>query len=792
MKETTMNKCLHIVVALLCACVLVLSSCNSPLGQDVSIVVATTSITLSYDIPQGADMMASAASESSFSSGARILDPNTAFIQLGLKGTPSGKLSLGDGTRNGSLWTGTFGAVPAGSYAPGEIVVSLLSVSGSLLAVGSNGEQVTVSRNTSTSVAITAKPADSIVTDISYNARIDMDIPAGGSRYYRIKNFTNGDSLAPTIYHPTGSATMVLLDGDGALFSASQNISTVQINGRDTDWSRTGWYPQVDPSGEDIYIGIISTAMDGAAFKAEAYVFDKEPSFVVSYSGRDLNQAPDDYGYRVIADGSTIDAVVAPNLYKTYEFMMLNGSSQSRAVTFPTAQPVTISTSDPRVTLEWQEDFGTGLWGGSSARFGITIRTDDIDGDVTDYDIAADGATGSVLVTIPNDVDSGGPFTFTLKYTVASGTPRMAMVYSNTVLASGSVIDLGDVPASGEWAVPLHLFNNSKGRLTISDIVFTQSDQIGEPFSPQNLPEFDSEDSFTVYPYNNYYNIILLTLNELPIGQSGSMSLNCKTNDPLQPDYSLTLTYRVGVPPPDNFYLKPGATDSKTGIDASWDWNSSIDIDDVDHFRLYRSDKFGGPFIQIATIPVNELAEAPYTHTYSDTGLKQDSKFYYKVDAVFKTSEAIYATAVCTAKTWYARGLSTFDPAKMDAMFVGKLTSFNSPCAISFGDTLNPRIYPIGIWQVFSFVPTQNQEYIIKVSNLSLGGGMDFTLDYLADDVREYTGVSHYVDPWGSTTNSYSWTCPGDEGTIEKACIIVRPYDQTSGSYSINVEEAGT
>jgi hypothetical protein len=767
----------------LASCLFV-AACRSPVSDSAEPPEAAAEkaeVSLSFYLP------------ASFESGgpsSRVLDPNTAAITLTVKGADGGRVGIGDGSRSGQVWQGSFKAVPVGVYAPGEFIVSLKGVDGTLLASGSNGAEVTVAKGSSTTVTITTKPSAAIVTTVSFNSRFDVEVPAGSSRYFRLADLPNRFNFCPTMFHPDGNAILLVLDKDGALLSDDSGKACVaKLSGPNDGYDRY-WY-SLETVG-DVYLGVISDPTNSAPFKAEAYVCDSRKALMAYYSGWDANQAPDDHGEWTIADGGTVDVVIPPNMDYSYVFSFLNASAANPGINFPSRRPAGLSTTDPRIAMDWEDDFGLTLWGGASARYSVRIRTNDIGAGA-----ALDGATGSAVISIPNDATPDGVFNFTLRYTVGAGSPKMSIQYRGQRVSNHGIVDLGDVPFGASWNIPLNLSNNTgRARLDLTgQITDLATGNPSTDFFINNFPAPDAGGVFTLNPYQGYGEILGINLNTRVAadeGQTGGAVVTLATNDPNAPDFTFTMRYRVGQWAPE-MWLTPSAANPNSAITVNWWWNK-VALPDATSFRVYRSRSWEGPYVLAGTVAttassgpdVLDKKGNPVTpFAYVDSGLSSESLYFYRIDATLSAAHP----AGKTAFTWYPNRLSTYDPAKLDAWdrSGANLSAYHDSPEISLGTQIHTKMYPMADQDFFHFHPVAGRSYVVTLSNDSLTEGMNFTMDTQTDNSPDRSGWIE-VNPWGSLSRSITWECPagfaGDE-----AIIIANAYDRTLGNYSIVANE---
>jgi hypothetical protein len=88
---------------------------------------------------------------------------------------------------------------------------------------------------------------------------------------------------------------------------------------------------------------------------------------------------------------------------------------------------------------------------------------------------------------------------------------------------------------------------------------------------------------------------------------------------------NITYTYVPDTTPPAKVTGETVTTVSCSQLDVSWTANNEPDLD---HYNAYRSETSG--FIPDAS----NFAVSPITNSYSDTGLSQDTTYYYKITAV--------------------------------------------------------------------------------------------------------------------------------------------------------------
>jgi hypothetical protein len=119
-------------------------------------------------------------------------------------------------------------------------------------------------------------------------------------------------------------------------------------------------------------------------------------------------------------------------------------------------------------------------------------------------------------------------------------------------------------------------------------------------------------------------------------------------------DPSYSWTFIVDTTAPAQVTGLTATTKSSSQIDLSWNANTESDLD---HYNVYQSTSSGGPYNLIAS---------PTTNSYSDTGLKAATTYYYVVSAVdkvgnegarsaeaFATTETSPAVMCWSADYWY-------------------------------------------------------------------------------------------------------------------------------------------
>jgi hypothetical protein len=773
------------IIALAGLCIFAVS-CKSPLlGGSEAGASGSGEVSLTFHMPPSIDAQES--------SGARVFDPNTAAIVLRLRGVEAGRVGIADGERTGTVWSGKFKAVPVGTYAPGEFVVALLNSSGSVLALGSNGAAVQVAKGAASAVRITTKPDASIITDAAFNQAFSINVASGSSRYYRLRDYYVNKNFSPTLYHPVSEATFLILDANGSLLYDNNGNACVAHSTGMNEGNHREWY-SLAASG-DLYFGVISDSVNGSPYKAEAYIFDSQKAVMATYSGWDANPPPDDHGDWIIREGETLDVVVPPGRQADFNFRFQNVSAGNPPVNFPHAQPVEISSSDPRIALRYQDDVGAILWGGWSFGYGIRIRTDDIGSG-----ISLDGDSGTVQVTVPNDASPGGALHFTLRYTVGDGVARMSILYRGQRVPNHGIIDLGDLAYGGMWDIPLNFNNNSgQAQLRISSGAITPlTGNAAAELELNSFPAPNPDGSFTFPPNSGYGNTLRLNLQgrtAVDEGATASSLVSFQTNDSVETTFSFTVTYRIALwQPPMWMEAVPGATVSSVSV--KWLWNPA-QLPDATGFRIYRSLSWEGPYALIATAGTNDASavdvldkggEPAKLYSYVDAGLALDTVYYYKICATLAGASHVTGQTVVS---WYPERYTPYDPALLDAWDTvgGALSTRENAPDIPLGTTVTTKLYPMGDEDFFSFEPVPGTTYTVTVSQAGINEGMVFTMETKTSNSPDANKVFPEVNPWGADSRSIVWPCPVDFPTGDRVVIRVNAYDRTYGPYSILVTD---
>jgi hypothetical protein len=755
-----------------------LAACQGPVApspfqqggaQYLNVSLGSGTVVLSFALPPGVSWTGQ---------GARVVDPNTAFVYLWFKGTEVGSLALGSGVRDGGTWTGTFQGVPVGTFAPGEIVVKLVAPDGSLLAAGTNGVSCEVVKDQSAVVDITPKPAETLVTDITFGQKFEVNIPSGSTKYYRLRNLNEYTNFAGAIYHPLGTAMVAVFDQNGTLLLDERGKPAATIvAGPQTDMYR-GW--NSFPDTGDLYFGVFSQAIDGEPFTGEGIIYDKTRNLEGTFYGYEAKDYPNDFGRWTITPGGTVEVVVPPGMYMGYTFRFQNTSSENPGIVFPARRPVELSDVDPRISMEWQDDFGTVLWGGNDFGFRLGVDT----GDKRFPSTLAMGATGSVKVRIPNDASPGGAFTFTFKYTVGEGSGFANVRYKGRPVPDGAVIDVGTFAPGWQPSLPFSINNNTHAILHLSNGVIEPA---GSPLQGNNLPNATT-DSATFYPWNGTGGALRLDLSgrtSADIGKVESAKVSFDTNDPTRPKISFTVKWTIGHPPM-KFHVFAPKADPKSSLKLVYDNPSARNFSPLLGYRIMRGLSWNGPFTTVKEFPPSGSTDAELV--YVDTGLALDTAYYYKVIATVGTA-ADPAGQVNTAD-WVNRA-ATFDPARIDAFKTtnGALTDKENPHPIPVDTLVNPVVYPKLYTDVLSFVPVPGTTYVVTVANKDMIDALKFTLWYASPNKDSYAdrGEWRWVNSWDRQAQSIVWTCPADYPVGQNPWIMVNPNEKTSGSYTVYV-----
>ncbi len=768
--------------------------CSGPMIQ-MPITLHQGQFSVSFEIPQS--LVPDAAKNMSASS-SRVVDPTTSRIELWLKGKKEATIPLSEGKRDGSVWTGTFAGITAGTYNVGELAVRLLNSSSELLTAGTNTTTVVIPQSGTGSATIHAVPDASIVTPIVPGGVYDLSVAAGKSTYLKM-SATHTKSADLYFFHAAAHAQVAAFNADGSIMTLPWNdqlaVGSIWPLGNDTT---DFWWGS--PTDQDCYIGIFPNSFDGSTFSSTVVAADESSAaLVAAYGGSLINDPPDNFGLWVTPSQSSLPVTLESGSVYTLRFKLFNVTTSSYLIKLTGAPAVTVTgASDTRLSV------GSQPW---STVFGSSDRPEFYV--VFDASDTSNTLPCNATLSIPYVVlgtSTTGTYQIPLSITIGQREPQIFMYYNSYRIANGTTYDLGDIPirvfgdiGGGYFMpdylpVPFGIWNPGPGTLMTSN---------GSVLGGIMVPTPGSGSSAALAPDSSAGGFVCFDMTAtrpLDAGRIYTTVISADTNSTTTPTVSLKATYRTLLEAP---WLETVIGDghdnnSQNTITTMWYWDSTSPVADATSFRIYRSLNYDGPYTRVGTVTntgstISALSSAmglAFTlpanmdrgMTWANTGLSNDARYFYKIDAVLPGSPGL------TAQSWDPASSCTcskslrdpFEPNDKWGMGVLQYAT------IGVGIANNANVYPRGDDDFYSFIPEDGHSYAISVANVSLTGTCWLSFD---DSIGVFSQRSVQCD-FNHSPATITWSCPSDYSSYNAhPDIDFWAQGNCSGSYTITVTD---
>ena len=762
----------RIALVIAALALLAVAACIPPSPQQMAVVLDGSQLTVAFQLPPSLALSAGKSLAVSNGRAARVVDPNTAALELWLSGTKNGTLSFFDGVRSGTAWTGTFKGVTAGTYAAGTVVVKLLDRAGNPLTAGTNTAAVTITRGAQNAVTVKAVPDASLVTNVTVANRYAVQVGVGASRYYKIPaKAASGYQIR--ILHPDVKAQVVLYNEDGTIMYDYNFLPCAFcVDGPGQDQAQSGfWCPQA----QNVYMAVYPQGVDSSAvFHADMFVTDRTADMVICYEGDPAKPSPDNHGAWELT-GNALNVSITQGWTLDYRFLIMNTSGENVYFDLTGGQGSQVSlgavTGPATVTIPYQPGT-TRMEGGNTDGFVVRIAAP-----------PASSGTGSAVIQIPTTLPGKQSYSFTLNYTINDGSARTLFWSKNVLVASGSTLDIGDVPLDRRVGIPLNIENRGTGPVTLSSLAS----------SDPNIKMSGDAPSLTVNSKNSSGVLDLdLSASHAAIeGQSYTANVSLAlSGDPNLSSVSFTIRYRALLCPPDTVWLLIGSP-TTSAMDLNWIWSAAA-LPDATSFRVYRSTSWEGPYAQVGTVTLaqgtavspsdiaaNQWPGDAVKFTYHDTGLGFETRYYYNIDAVLGTG---VHPVTHTALTWWNPSFTTYD-SNPAVRSIYDSNDWWHPYALSLGTQITTWFYPKGETSIYTFTPTPGKRYSVTVTNVSLTHWASL---WFWDGTSAYGYDS--LDRWGNQSVTFTWDAAGFD-TTKMVRVGLGASDDCSGGYTILVEQ---